>query len=48
MNQFYVFWLIQTCVKRMRLRSKIDNFLTDHVLRVRENWPMLLRFTRSV
>ena len=27
--------LVQTCVKRMRLRSKIENFLTDHVLRMR-------------
>ena len=32
----------------MRLRNKIENFLTDHVLRVRKNWPMLLRITRSV
>ena len=40
--------LVQTCVKRMRLRSKIENFLTEHDLRVRKNWPMLLRFTRSV
>ena len=39
---------VQTCVKRMHLHSKIDNFLTDHVLRVRKNWPMLLRITRSV
>ena len=39
---------VQTCVKRMHLRSKIENFLTNHVLRVCKNWPMLLRFTRSV
>ena len=40
--------LVQTCIKRMRLRSKIENFLTEHDLRVRKIWPMLLRFTRSV
>ena len=32
----------------MRLCSKIENFLTDHVLRMRQNWPMLLQITRSV
>ena len=36
--------LVQTIVKRMRLRSKIENFLTEHDLRMRKNWPMLLRF----
>ena len=31
----------------MRLSSKMENFLTDHVLHVRKNWPMLLRFTHN-
>ena len=39
---------VQTCVKSMRLRSKIDNFLTDYDLRMCKNWPILLRFTQSV
>ena len=33
-NYCFALRLIQTCVKRMRLRSKIENFLTDHVLRM--------------
>ena len=40
--------LVQTCVKHMHLRSKIENFLTDHDLRVHKNWPILLRFTQIV
>ena len=28
--------------------TQLRNFLTDHVLRVHKNWPMLLRITRSV
>ena len=40
--------LIQTCIKCMHLCSKIENFLTDHVLCVHKNWPILLRFTQSV
>ena len=42
------FRLVQTSVKRLHLCSKIKNFLTDHNLCVRKNWPILLRFTRSV
>ena len=36
--------LVQTIVKRMRLLSKIENLLTEHDLRMRKNWPRLLRF----
>ena len=40
--------LVQTCVKRMHLRSKIENFLTDHDLCMCKSWPILLRFTWSM
>ena len=41
--------LIQTCITHCVKCSKIENFLSEHVLRVCElNWPTLLRFMQSV
>ena len=34
-RELRLYRLIQTSVKRMRLRSKIENFLADHVLHMR-------------
>ena len=40
--------LVQTCVNRMHLRSKIENFLTGCVFRVRKKQHRLMRFTQYV
>ena len=40
--------LFQTCVNCMRLRSKIENFLTGCVFRMRKKQPRLVRFMQYV
>jgi len=40
--------LVQTCVNGMRLRSKIENFLTGCIFCMREKQPRLVRLTQYV